>query len=183
VGGVRRVVDPYQVVPVEHIFHFRDGKKAHNIAALRDAIAVMGADEYAHHVDDANNDFANWVEFVYKNKPLADDLRLVSSPKAAVEVLDAELGDFGGEKAADREVEDLEVPKPSGDQKPSKQLFEAPEISKPPQIIKTATGEHVPSISTHAVHHFIIKEWAWGFILGLLLGFVLAASLFHFGAL
>lgn len=177
------VVNPYQDVPVEHIFHFRDGKKAHNLAALRAALVSMSADEYGHHVDESNNDFANWVEFVYKNKPLADDLRLVSSPKAAVEVLDAELGKYGGDRPADQEVEDLEAPQPAGVQKQSRQLFEPGAQTVPPQVIRTAEGANVATVSTHAVHHFIVKEWVWGFTLGLLLGFVLAASLFHFGVL
>ena len=69
------MADPFKDVPVEHIFHFSDGKKAHNLHALREAIASMDESTYASHVDEQNNDFANWVEFVYKSKPLADESR------------------------------------------------------------------------------------------------------------
>lgn len=179
------MADPFKDVPVEHIFHFSDGKKAHNLHSLRDAIAGMDESTFASHVDEQNNDFANWVEFVYKSKPLGDDLRLVSSAQATVEVLDAELGAYGGSKDyVDNEVPDLDLPTPSQkENKEPKGPFEGGDHSQPPQVINTIDGKQTPSVSTHAVHHFIVKEWAWGFVLGLLLGFVLAASLFHFGAL
>jgi hypothetical protein len=166
-------MDTQEKVAPEHVFHFMDGKKAHNLHDLRDAINSMKDDVFAHHVDDANNDFANWVEFVYKNDALAVDLRQVKKASRMVELIDAELGKFSGEN-----IDDEPVPEPE----PPKQLHEDPvELSKPPQTMVTHDGKVVHAISTDAPHKFIVKEFFWGMLAGLLLGIVLMASLMYFG--
>lgn len=180
------MTDPEAKVAPEHVFHFKDGKKAHNLKDLRDAIKSMGDDMFMHHVDDTNNDFANWIEFVYKNADLADDLRKVAKQARMVELLDAELGLFGGKPPADNPVEE-DAPAPeekapvTKEQRP-KQLHEDPiQLSDPPQTIETHDGKSIHSISTDAPHTFIIKEFFWGMVAGLLLGILLFASLMYFG--
>ncbi|MBW2983213.1 hypothetical protein KY327_02825 [Candidatus Woesearchaeota archaeon] len=155
-------------VAPEHVFHFKDGKKAHNLHDLKDVIRKMDDDTFNHHVDEDNNDFANWVEFVYKNESLAKDLQKVSDKKRMAEVIESELGEYGGEKPADEPVED------------PNELFSG-KPSKPPQTLDTHDGKQVHTISTQATHKFIVKEFFWGFIVGLLAGILLIASLLHFG--
>ena len=157
-------------VAPEHVFHFQDGQKAHNLHALHQALETMSEETYQHHVDVDNNDFANWVEFVYRNKPLADDLRKAPSQKAMLEVLDGELGKYSGEQVADEPVDD-----PAW-------LFSKPaKLSDPPQSLVTADGKVVHSISTEAPHTFVIKEFLWGLLAGALLGFIVFASLLYLG--
>ena len=164
------MADPNENVAPEHVFHFKDGKKAHNLKDLRDAIARMDDATFDHHVEDDNNDFANWVEFVYKNDALAKDLKKVSGRKAMLEVLDAELGEYGGKEPEDEPVED---PNEAFSGKPS----------EPPQTMETHDGQQVQTVSTQAPHKFIVKEFFWGFLVGLLVGIILIASLIYFEAI
>lgn len=164
------MTDPTENVAPEHVFHFKDGKKAHNLHDLKDAIRNMDDDTFSHHVDEDNNDFANWVEFVYKNEALAKDLDKVSTRKAMAEVLEAELGAYGGDEPADEPVED------------PNELFSG-KPSQPPQTIDTHDGKQVHTISTQAPHKFIVKEFVWGFIVGILAGIILIASLLYFEAI
>lgn len=184
------MADIDESVPTEHVFHFRDGKKAHNLKDLRDALEVMSADEFAHHVDDANNDFANWVEFVYRNPSLASDLRKANTDAHMVEIIDVELGRYGGQG-----IDDEPVPEPLAahskhfdvqpqEVDPKKQLFEKPiTLTHPPQVITTHTGEQIATISTEAAHKFIIKEMVLGFFAGLMLGIIFMGTLAFYGVI
>jgi hypothetical protein len=170
-------MDVRQNVPSEHIFHFRDGDQAHNLQDLRDVINTMPIDEYEHHVDQFNNDFANWVEFVYKDPSLASDLRTVTSQKQAIEVLDAELGRYDQLAALNNPVAPI-----ISLSNQSKQLFEEPvKPTSPPQIIVSHEGELHPSVSTEAVHKFIVKEFLYGLVMGLIIGLVLMAVFMRLG--
>lgn len=163
--------DPIKNVNTEHVFHFEDGKKAHNLKDLRDCIDGMTQSSFSAHVDDANNDFANWVEFVYKKKAVAEDLRKVSSPKESVEILDAELGKYGLPGLEDVPVPDEEKPKPK---------TAMDRVTKPPQSI-THNGTTLHTVSTEDTHKFIVKEFIWGLVAGLLAGILLFASMLYFG--
>ncbi len=233
------VINPYDNVAEEHVFHFRDGKKAHNLMDLRNVIEKMPLDEFNHHVDEFNNDFANWVEFVYKNPELANDLRKVTTRREILEILDVELGKYfdsssdsgrdsskdsssssddfassndgslnssvGGDSIASEKSDSgsklVEASSSSSDESPAnssavdfkessdsvsktkKLLFEEPyKPSTPPQTIVTPDGELVHTISTQAVHHFIVKEFVYGVITGFILGFLLMAFLLKLGA-
>lgn len=177
------MTDPEKNVSPEHVFHFKNGKKAHNLKDLRDAIKNMGDDMFMHHVNDTNNDFANWIEFVYKKADLADDLRKVTKQSRMVELLNVELGDFGGEVPIDEPMEEPQLPvTPPATKELPKQLHEDPiKLSEVPQTIETTDGKFVHSVSTEAPHKFIIKEFFWGVITGLLMGIILIASLMYFG--
>lgn len=182
------MVDNDKKVAAEHVFHFKDGKKAHNIKDLRNVIDKMQDDIFSHHVDDVNNDFANWIEFVYKKPDLADDLRKVNTQKRMVELLDVELGSYGGESFADEPVEEEIVSMPEKEAlekvEPPKQLHEDPvKLSEVPQTIDDVSGEKVHSISTKAPHTFIIKEFFYGVITGILLGIIIMGVLLRMGVL
>jgi hypothetical protein len=197
-------INPETNVAPEHVFHFSDGKKAHNLKDLKKAMASMSSETFAHHVDNVNNDFANWVEFVYKNPELANSLRSSTSQQDMAKVLDLAIGKF-----IDTLVEDafgdsssssipsaqsmsMSTPQttpvsPPVDKKESaeeksdaaaKQPFaEQVKLSSPPQTMLDTDGKLVHSISTEAPHLFIIKEFFLGVAFGFLLGFILIASL------
>ena len=132
----------------------------------------MDKGTFDHHVDEENNDFANWVEFVYRNKELADDLRKVKDQKSMVEVLDAELGTYSADSVPDPQVDE-----PSW-------LFSKPaKISDPPETIMSAEGKLVHAVSTVAPHKFVVKEFIWGFVVGLLVGMLTFASLMFTGVI
>lgn len=143
--------DPLKNVATEHIFHFNDGKKAHNLKDLYDAIKAMSNDAFLSHVTKENNDFANWAEYVYNDQTMADDLKKVTSQKQTLEVIGAAIGRYI-----------LEDNKPE-----AKQPFESPaSVSGPSQTITNPDGSITPTISTHAPHKFILKEFLYGTIFG-----------------
>ncbi len=162
--------NPYDKVPTEHIFHFVDGKKAHNLKDLYEAIKKMDASKFSHHVDSENNDFANWVEFVYKNSEVAKDLRQVTDKKKILEIIGAQIGKYQAQTIVEEKPAD------------KKQLHEEPaKVDGPSQVIKSHDGEHVHTISTEAAHKFVLREFLYGAALGLIVGFILAAILARSG--
>ena len=156
--------NPYENVPEEHIFHFRDGDQAHNLEDLRNVINDMSDDEFTHHVDPVNNDFANWVEFVYKKPEVAGDMRKVTTQKQTIEVLDAEIGKYSSN--------DMLAP-----EKPKQRHEDPITPTPPPQTIVTHDGEVEQHVSTVATHRFLVKEFFGGLILGLIAGFLLALAI------
>jgi len=62
-------------VPVEYAFFCHDGRRLHNLAELRDALATMSNDVFTSHSNREKRDFSNWVRDVIKDEPLARQLR------------------------------------------------------------------------------------------------------------
>ena len=60
--------------PVEHHFVVADGKKLKNIIELADALETMTEEIFSHHVNEAKNDFSNWVKDVFYDHSLAEDI-------------------------------------------------------------------------------------------------------------
>ena len=60
--------------PHEHHFVVADGKKLKNILELADALETMSEDVFAHHVNEARNDFSSWVRDVFYDHSLAEDI-------------------------------------------------------------------------------------------------------------
>ena len=60
--------------PEEHHFVVVDGKKLKNIIELADALETMSEAVFMHHVNDARNDFSNWVKDVFYDHSLAEDI-------------------------------------------------------------------------------------------------------------
>ncbi len=150
---------PDKRVPEEHVFHFRDGRRAHSLADLYDAINHMTDDEFNHHVTPDNNDFANWVEFVYHNPSLASELRKVFSKDDTLKVLREEINKFRSPQPHANPVR----------------------TTTPPLVLEDHEGKEVHTVNTVAPHHFIIKEFVYGMIFGLVLGLVLVGVLFSLG--
>ena len=61
-------------VPEGSVFILADGRKLSDLKGLAFALGDMADDVFWHHVNDARNDFANWVEGVFKDKSLAGEL-------------------------------------------------------------------------------------------------------------
>ncbi len=74
-------------VPQECVFWCNDGHILRNLRELCDAFAVMTEHTFTYHVNDAKNDFYNWVRDVVRDELLASELLRVSSTMAAVRVV------------------------------------------------------------------------------------------------
>ncbi len=74
-------------VPQEFAFWCSDGQVLKNLRELRDALASMNESTFAYHVDEAKNDFHNWVKDIIRDDKLAVELLRAASPMVAVRVV------------------------------------------------------------------------------------------------
>ena len=60
--------------PEEHHFVVADGKKLKNIIDLADALETMSEEIFRHHTNGFKNDFSAWVNDVFYDHSLAEDI-------------------------------------------------------------------------------------------------------------
>src|SRR5574341_2453368 len=65
--------------PEKYSFYLHDGRKLHTIYELIDELETMSEENFRHFVTDTENHFANWIEHVFSEKHLADELRHVKN--------------------------------------------------------------------------------------------------------
>lgn len=68
----------------EQCFYLVDGSSCADLLQLADALERAADEVFNHHVQDDNNDFANWIEHVFDEKTLAKDLRKAKNKDAHV---------------------------------------------------------------------------------------------------
>ena len=64
----------------EHYFYLNNGKKLKNISELMESLKYMSQDLFSFHVNEQNNDFANWIRDVFGAKELSRRIRLARYP-------------------------------------------------------------------------------------------------------
>ncbi|MBN1792577.1 hypothetical protein JW826_02740 [Candidatus Woesearchaeota archaeon] len=69
-------------------FYFAGGRNAKSLRELVEALSAISDEEFVFHVNSAKNDFANWVEGVFSQKGLADELRHVMERKDTVAIIE-----------------------------------------------------------------------------------------------
>jgi hypothetical protein len=72
-------------------FRFCDGNVAYSISDLSPLLEKISDETFRYHVNQNKNDLANWIEFVFEEKNLANDLRLCHDRNEAVNILDIAL--------------------------------------------------------------------------------------------
>lgn len=75
----------------EQAFWVTDGRTLSNLLELRDALASMTDDVFAHHVSKERNDFADWIEHVLQDVELASTFRKSKKPNTARDVVISHL--------------------------------------------------------------------------------------------
>jgi len=65
--------------PEEYSFALHDGRKLQSVYELVDELENMTEDTFRQFVTDTENHFANWIEHVFEEKSLAEELRHVKS--------------------------------------------------------------------------------------------------------
>ena len=74
-------------VPDEYVFRCCDGRILTDMLELGVALGTMSDDIFAYHVNQAKNDFTNWVSNIIKDDKLASDLlRVTNQGQAAYRV-------------------------------------------------------------------------------------------------
>lgn len=69
--------------PKEYHFVLKGGEKLKSIKELASALEGMSEDVFRHHVTEVKNDFAKWVEDIFDEKKLAEEMRVVRSKMEA----------------------------------------------------------------------------------------------------
>ena len=65
----------FRKVPKNKEFFLADGRRIKSLKELAFAFRDMGDDVFWHHVNDARNDFVSWIEEVFEEKELAEELK------------------------------------------------------------------------------------------------------------
>ena len=72
--------------PVERHFVVADGRKLKSLVDLAKALETMSEEVFRHHVNDIRNDFSNWVNDVFQDAGLSEELAKVKD-KAGSEIV------------------------------------------------------------------------------------------------
>lgn len=75
-------------MPENKWFYFKHGRRASNIEELKTAIEDISDSEFKHHVNYEKNDFANWVENVFDQQKLANNMREAGDKEGIIILLD-----------------------------------------------------------------------------------------------
>ena len=65
--------------PEEYSFVLHDGRKLQSVYELVDELETMTEDTFKQFVTDSENHFANWIEHVFEEKSLADEIRHIKN--------------------------------------------------------------------------------------------------------
>lgn len=75
---VKIVTQKLGEAPKEYHFVLQDGKKLKSLQELAGALETMGEDVFRHHVNEFKNDFATWINDVFNEKKLSDEMRKIN---------------------------------------------------------------------------------------------------------
>ncbi|MBN2881477.1 hypothetical protein JXM83_05510 [Candidatus Woesearchaeota archaeon] len=98
-------------VDFEKAFKFNGGIAAYSISELADILEKLPHEEFTNFVNDNKNDFANWIEFVFNEKDLAQDLRKIKSQPNTITLLDDFLHQKIKKVQEIKEKHNKEIPK------------------------------------------------------------------------
>jgi hypothetical protein len=80
--------------PPDQCFWVNFGPVVKNLRELRDALADMSDEQFAHHVGQGRNDFANWVGNVLGDEECARALRRLRKRQSALKVIEGRLARY-----------------------------------------------------------------------------------------
>ena len=82
---------PIAEAPPDQCFWVNFGPVVKNLQELRDALATMSDEQFAHHVGPGKNDFANWVDHVLGHTACAQALRRAKTKRGALKAVETQL--------------------------------------------------------------------------------------------
>ena len=65
--------------PEKTSFNLHDGRRLQSVLELIDELETMSEEAFREYVTDTENHFANWVEHVFDDKLLAEDMRRIKN--------------------------------------------------------------------------------------------------------
>ena len=195
------------VIPEDKWFYFASGRKASSIEELKQALEGMDEGEFRHHVNNEKNDFASWVEGVFQEKDLAKSMREVSEKDGLIIILEGYLEEKEASSIAPEQTPQIKKIIPSDrklheeieEQEEQQAEFKEEQVPKPEKervlshreiksIVEGAKHvfaelEHRKAKKEDALkpmhHHLVLKEFIYGFILGLIFGLIMLGIIFN----
>ena len=70
-------------IPEQHFFVLVTGDRLKNVKELADTLGNIDDSHYNHHVNEAKNDFANWIQDVFEEFDLAEKLKTAKNKEHA----------------------------------------------------------------------------------------------------
>jgi hypothetical protein len=212
------------MIDEDKYFYFVGGGKATSLEELKEALKHCPNSEFVFHLNSGKNDFANWVEGVFGEHDLADDLRKVMERHDVIYLIDRYLK----RKKREEQLESIPTLDESDVQEELKYIADEddlPNASSPDKIevvnleesshdfkeikvdkidereltesdlkelTKEAKQELDSDLKVKPSHEaifekrwkdresvFIVKEFIYGFLLGLIFGLIMAGVLFN----
>ena len=81
-NGKNKKIDIYQeATSTEQYFYLHNGIPLKSLAELIDQLVNMDEELFRYHVNEKNNDFANWIRDVFGAKELARRISMSRSPQ------------------------------------------------------------------------------------------------------
>lgn len=79
----------------DHYFFVNDGTVLKNVLDLSKQLDKMDNDIFEHHVNETKNDFATWINHIFKEKKLAKELlKTTNKDKTQIIILKHVIGKF-----------------------------------------------------------------------------------------
>jgi len=75
----------------DHVFYVKDGPKLRNLYELERELRRMNDAQFSHHVNDAKNDFYNWIFHIIRDEELAAQLAQVKERVAMADVVERRI--------------------------------------------------------------------------------------------
>ena|SRR3989344_7450238 len=69
----------YGESPKEQHFILKDGKELKDLKELTESLHIMQDNLFFHHVNSSRNDFSNWINDVFDEKDLAEEMKKMHS--------------------------------------------------------------------------------------------------------
>ncbi len=179
-----------KIIPKDKWFYFTHGKHSSSIHELKEVLEEMKGADYAHHVNKHKNDFADWVGHVFNEKELAEQMRAAHKKKQLLKVLKKFLRPMQVTEATETRTEELVQPvsKPKSEKELSHdQIRQAVEEARHDlgenihQSELSAISKIGESYSKNKYNRFIVKEFVYGFVIGLIFGLMMLGIIIRLG--
>jgi len=90
--AISKKIDLYQEAPsTEQYFYLHNGIPLKSLAELIDQLANINEELFNYHVQEKNNDFANWIRDVFGAKELARRISMSRSPQGMLKSINKYL--------------------------------------------------------------------------------------------
>ena len=77
--ATKRTSKKLKAAPEEFAFVLLDGRQLRSVQELIDALETMSDETFEHHVNEMRNDFSNWLDDVFKEPSIAEEIKVINN--------------------------------------------------------------------------------------------------------